>query len=107
MKPLRAKYMEEQENTDARELAIHRRVSKLNYSRRCAEASAVQAYLKQGLPLAPGMEISNVIRDARRWVGSGSRENCIKVRCGLLWRASGEGLRRDGVCFFAQIEVER
>lgn len=44
-----------------------RRVSKLNYSRRCAEASAVQAHTKQGLPLAPGLEISYVIRDARKW----------------------------------------
>ena len=34
----------------------HRRVSRLNYSRRCAEASAVQAHMKQGIPLAPGME---------------------------------------------------
>ena len=33
----------------------------------CAEASAVQAHLKQGFPLAPGMEIGYVIRDARKW----------------------------------------
>jgi len=50
-----------------KELAIHRRVSRLNYSRRCAEASAVQAHMKQGIPLAPGMEIGYVIRDARKW----------------------------------------
>ena len=49
-------------------LAIHHRVSsRLNYSWRCVEASAVQAHMKQGLPLAPGMEISYVVRDARRW----------------------------------------
>ena len=53
--------------SNVKELAIHRRVSKLNYSRRCAEASAVQAHMKQGLPLAPGMEIGFVIRDARKW----------------------------------------
>jgi len=53
--------------TDVQELAIHRRVSRLNYSRRCAEASAVQAHMKQGIPLAPGMEIGYVIRDARKW----------------------------------------
>jgi DNA polymerase, archaea type len=52
---------------DVRELAIHRRVSKMNYSRRCAEASAVQAYEKQGIPLAPGMEIDYVVKDAGRW----------------------------------------
>ena len=42
-------------------------MSKLNYSRRCAEASAVQDHKKQVLPLAPGMEIGYVIRDARKW----------------------------------------
>jgi len=50
-----------------RELAIHRRVSRLSYSRRCAEASAVQAYVKQGIPLAPGMEIGYVVKDAKKW----------------------------------------
>lgn len=30
-------------NVNVRELAIHRRVSRLNYSHRCAEASAVKA----------------------------------------------------------------
>ncbi|MHB8118129.1 MAG: DNA polymerase domain-containing protein [Methanothrix sp.] len=52
---------------DVRELAIHRRVSRLSYSRRCAEASAVQAHLKQGIPLAPGMEIGYVVKDAKKW----------------------------------------
>ena len=61
------RYMDELDGADVKELAIHRRVSRLNYSRRCAEASAVQAYMKQGIPLAPGMEIGYVIRDARRW----------------------------------------
>jgi hypothetical protein len=27
----------------------------------------VQAHIKQGLPLAPGMEIGYVIRDASKW----------------------------------------
>jgi len=54
-------------SADVSELAIHRRVSKLKYSRRCAEASAVQAHIKHGLPLAPGMEIGYVIKDARKW----------------------------------------
>jgi hypothetical protein len=45
----------------------HLGVSRLKYSRRCAEASAVQAHMKQGLPLAPGMEIGYVVRDARNW----------------------------------------
>ena len=59
--------MDELEGADIRDMAIHRRVSRLNYSRRCAEASAVQAHMKQGIPLAPGMEIGYVIRDARKW----------------------------------------
>jgi hypothetical protein len=33
---------------DIKELDIHRRVGRLNYSRRCAEASAVKAHLRQG-----------------------------------------------------------
>jgi DNA polymerase I len=61
------RYLDELGDVDVKELAIHRRVSRLNYSRRCAEASAVQAYIKEGLPVAPGMEIGYVIRDAGRW----------------------------------------
>jgi len=61
------RYMDELDDADIKELAIHRRVSRLNYSSRCAEASAVQAHMKQGIPLAPGMEIGYVIRDARKW----------------------------------------
>lgn len=61
------RYMEELEEADVRELAIHRRLSRLSYSRRCAEASAVQAHLKQGIPLAPGMEIGYVVKDAKKW----------------------------------------
>ncbi|MGD0953443.1 MAG: hypothetical protein ABR985_13805, partial [Methanotrichaceae archaeon] len=33
------RYMDELVGADVKELAIHKRVSKLNYSRRCAEAS--------------------------------------------------------------------
>ena len=54
-------------DADVRELAIHRRVGRLNYSRRCAEASAVQAHIKQGISLAPGMEIGYVVKDAKKW----------------------------------------
>jgi DNA polymerase, archaea type len=64
---VRRRYLEELNHATAGELAIHRRVSRLNYSHRCAEASAVQAHIKQGLPLAPGMEIGYVIRNARKW----------------------------------------
>jgi len=61
------RYIEELGKTDVRDLAIHRRVSRLSYSRKCAEASAVQAHLKQGIPLAPGMEIGYVVKDAKKW----------------------------------------
>jgi len=64
---VRRRYIEELGEADARELAIHRRVSRLSYSRWCTEASAVKAHLKQGLPLAPGMEIGYVVKDAGRW----------------------------------------
>ena len=60
-------YIDGLEGAEVRELAIHRRVSRLRYSRRCVEASAVQAHLRQGIPLAPGMEIGYVVRDARKW----------------------------------------
>jgi DNA polymerase I len=64
---VRDKYLEELGGATAGELAIRRRVSRLNYSRRCAEASAVRAHVKQGLPLAPGMEIAYVVKDAKKW----------------------------------------
>jgi hypothetical protein len=51
----------------AGDLAIRRRLSRLNYSRRCAEASAVQVHIKQGFTLAPGMEIAYVVKDAKKW----------------------------------------
>ena len=61
------RFLDGPDGADVKELAIHRRVSRLNYSRRCAEASAVQAHIKQGLPLAPGMKIGFVIREAHTW----------------------------------------
>ena len=61
------RYLDELDDADAKELDINRRVSELDYSRRCAEASAVQAHMKQRLPLAPGMEIGYVVRDAHKW----------------------------------------
>jgi DNA polymerase elongation subunit (family B) len=48
------RYLDELGDADVKDLAIHRRVSRLNYSRRCAEASAVQARMKQGLPWLRG-----------------------------------------------------
>jgi len=83
----------EMDDADVKELANHKRVSKLNYSRRYAEASAVQAHLKQGLPLAQRMKISYVIRDARKWVvdpeRSASEFDAVHYR-GLLEKAWGK-----------------
>jgi DNA polymerase I len=62
---VREKYM--QEDADVRELAIHRRLSRVNYSRRCAEASIVKAYKKRGFQLSRGMEIGYVVKDAKKW----------------------------------------
>ena len=87
------RYVNELDGVDVKDLAIHRRVSRLNYSRRCAEASAVQAHMKQGIPLAQGMEIGYVIRDARKWevdpVRTASKFDAIYYR-GLLEKAWGE-----------------
>jgi DNA polymerase, archaea type len=54
-KEVRERYMSKLEDVDVMDLAIHRRVRRMNYSRRCSEASAVQTYQKRGLTLAPGM----------------------------------------------------
>jgi DNA polymerase, archaea type len=64
---VREKYMSELEDADVRELAIHRRLSRVNYSRRCAEASALKAYQRRGFSLAPGMQICYVVRNAAKW----------------------------------------
>ncbi|NPV63645.1 MAG: type B DNA-directed DNA polymerase [Methanotrichaceae archaeon] len=68
------RYLQGLEDADVRELTIRRRVSRLNYSRRCAEASAVKAHLKRGIALAPGMEIGYVVRDAGNWEVETERE---------------------------------
>ena len=61
------RYIDGLKDANVQELAIHRRVSRLKYSHRCAEASAVQAHVNHGIPLAPGMEIGYVVRDAKNW----------------------------------------
>jgi hypothetical protein len=61
------RYRDELGNADVRDLAIHRGVGRLRYSSRCAKASAVEAHLKHGIPLASGIEIGCVAKDAKRW----------------------------------------
>jgi DNA polymerase I len=48
-------------------MAIRRQVSRLTYSRRCPEASAVAACIAAGIGVEPGMEIGYVVTDARTW----------------------------------------
>ena len=67
LEEVRKKYMQGLEDADIRELSIRRRLSRVNYSRRCAEASAVKAYHKHGFSLSPGMEIGYVVKDAAKW----------------------------------------
>lgn len=54
-------------NSDPKDLMISRRVSRLNYSRRCAEGSAVKELRRQGISISPGEEIGYVVRDANTW----------------------------------------
>jgi DNA polymerase I len=49
------------------EMAISRRISRLTYAHRCIEGAAVNAYRKGGVPVAPGMKIRYVVRDARTY----------------------------------------
>jgi DNA polymerase I len=64
---VREKFILGLEDADIRELAIHRRLSRVRYSKRCAEASAVKEYHKRGFSLSPGMEIGYVVTDAAKW----------------------------------------
>ena len=67
---VRERYQETKEGlltASPQEMAIHRQVSRLDYSRSCPEASAVRACRAAGIPVSPGMEIGYVIRDARKW----------------------------------------
>ncbi len=103
---IREKYLEglEKENVSAKDLVIHRRVGSLNHTRRSAEASACQAYARQGIPLAPGMQMGYVVLDAARWEVETGR-NRIEVRCRILRQAAGEGLGRGRICVLQRPET--
>ena len=51
----------------AQDMAISRRISRLTYAHRCIEGAAVNAYRECGVPVAPGMKIRYVVRDARTY----------------------------------------
>lgn len=48
-------------------MAITRWLSKLKYGYRCIEGAAVQAYRNSGIGIAPGLNIKNVVTDARQY----------------------------------------
>jgi DNA polymerase I len=52
---------------DLSQMVIHRRISKLNYEKRCVQASAIQAFRRKGVKVSPGMTVGYVVRDADRW----------------------------------------
>jgi DNA polymerase I len=106
---VREKYMLELEDADVRELAIHRRVSRLNYSRRCAEASAVQAYQKRRLALATGMEIGYVVKDASRWEVDTERDasELIRNTMGSYWSRRGKKWHSSWIVIIDSLQKER
>ncbi|RLF80747.1 DNA polymerase I, partial [Thermococci archaeon] len=73
-------------------LSIRRRISKLGYSRKCPELNAIKAYRNSGIRLSPGMDVSFVIRDARRWIvdppwrASGYDENYYLKLIDKAWK---------------------
>jgi DNA polymerase I len=68
LRQIHLRYAERLPGADPKEMVIRRRVSRLAYGRRSPEASAVAALRALGAPLAPGMEIGYVVRDASRWL---------------------------------------
>jgi len=55
------------QGADPSEMVIHRRISKLNYEKRCVQASAIAAFRRKGVKVSPGMTVGYVVRDADRW----------------------------------------
>jgi DNA polymerase I len=53
---------------EAKDFFITRRISRLKYAHRCLEVSAIEAYRNAGIDVAPGMKISYIVRDAKRYI---------------------------------------
>ncbi len=60
-------YADRLSSAPVQEMAISRRISRLNYTRRCIEGAAVRAYRERGASVAPGMKIQYVVTDAKRY----------------------------------------
>jgi DNA polymerase I len=67
IRAIHARYDEHLLDADPGSFVVRRRISRGRYERRCAEASAVEAYRSAGIEIIPGMEIGYVVRDARTW----------------------------------------
>jgi len=61
------RYRDNLPEADTKEFLIGRRISRLSYAHRCLEAAALDAYRKEGIGVAPGMQIAYVVRDAKRY----------------------------------------
>ncbi len=86
---------------DPRTLAVSRRISRTRYAHRCLEGAAVNAYRDAGVEAAPGMKISYVVRDARRYQvdpdwAAGTFD--IPYYRGLMEKAWNEIAYAFGVC---------
>ncbi|MEN6609888.1 MAG: type B DNA-directed DNA polymerase [Methanoregulaceae archaeon] len=62
------RYRDTIHSADTKEFRVSRRISRISYSRRCLEASALEAYRSEGIVVAPGMKITYVVRDAKRYL---------------------------------------
>jgi DNA polymerase I len=61
------KAVEQLPSAPVQDMAISRRISRLTYAHRCIEGAAVNAYRQCGVPVAAGMKIRYVVRDARTY----------------------------------------
>ena len=64
---IRDRYFAGLKSASAGDMVIRRRISRLDYTRKCAEASAVRALHRSGVSPAPGMEVGYVVTDACDW----------------------------------------
>ncbi|KUG19121.1 MAG: type B DNA-directed DNA polymerase [Methanomicrobiaceae archaeon] len=86
------RYVAGLETADPADLAVRRRISRVNYARGCMEASAVEAFRQCGIDVAPGMEIRYVVRDAGRriadpvWEAGGIDRRYYEKLLDKAWR---------------------
>ncbi|MDH7509187.1 MAG: type B DNA-directed DNA polymerase [Methanomassiliicoccales archaeon] len=80
LKAIYNNYLKSLPHADFDEIKIRRKISKLDYTKHSLEASAVEALLKNQVPVRPGMEIEYVVVDAKKWrVGISSERTPFDV----------------------------